>query len=461
MFYSIPENRPYSINPFTGEIMRLFEYHADNQVEKCLESSWSAYKIWSTTTLPQRSTALLQIANALENELESLSKCITEEMGKTLTESKAEIEKCVACLRFYADKGNEYLKPKESLKSKIKIGYRTESQGPVLAIMPWNFPFWQVVRVLAPALLLGNTIMLKHADNTPQCAIALEQLIESATGFPGLLTNVRIHHSHIERLIGDWRIRAVTLTGSEAAGRNVGMLAGKHLKKSVLELGGSDAFIVCKDADLALTIQNAVSSRLICNGQSCIAAKRFIVHQDIYEPFLAGFAQAMLAIKSGNPFYKETQLGPLTRPDLVAKLAIQVTQSLQKGAKAVIGTAPTPHESNFFATTILTNVAPGMPAFDEELFGPVAAIIKAKDEQQAVQLANHSKYGLGASIWTKDRALAAKLIPQIEAGSVFVNSIVRSDASLPFGGTKASGYGRELGMQGLMEFANIKTFSIS
>ena len=461
MFYKTPENRPFSINPFTGESLATFSYHADNQIEKTLESSWNAYKIWSNTTLPQRKTALLQIANRLEQELDTLSTLITLEMGKTIAESRAEVEKCVACLRYYAEQGAAFLAPKESLKSKVKTGWRVEAQGPLLAIMPWNFPLWQVVRVLAPALLLGNTIVLKHADNTPRCAEALEQLVESSTGFPWLLSNVRLHHSKIERLIGDWRIKAVTLTGSENAGRNVGMLAGKHLKKSVLELGGSDAFIVLKDADLTLTVKNAINSRLICNGQSCIAAKRFIIQQEIYDAFVECFVEGVRLVKSGDPLSAQTVLGPLARPDLAYHLSTQVAKSIHKGAQMIFGAMPDLKNSNFFSATVLTEVVPGMPAFDEELFGPVAALIKAKDEKVAVQLANHSKYGLGASVWTKDRALAAALIPQLEAGSVFINSIVRSDPSLPFGGIKASGYGRELGMQGVLEFANVKAYSLS
>jgi succinate-semialdehyde dehydrogenase/glutarate-semialdehyde dehydrogenase len=378
-------------------------------------------------------------------------------MGKLLTESQAEIEKCAWACEYYAEYAPQFL-ANEVIKSDASHSYVTlQPLGTVLAIMPWNFPFWQVFRFCAPALVAGNTILLKHASNVPQCALAIEQTLLNA-GFPqGVFRTLLVSLAQVAEIIADHRIHAVTLTGSEAAGRKVAECAGRYLKKTVLELGGSDPFIVLADANLEHVIPVAVQSRFINAGQSCIAAKRFILMEEIADEFVARFREELKSLRLGNPLDEQTTLAPLARLDLREGLHKLVSVSIQQGAIAVTGCQPMAEAGAYYAPSILDGVRPGMPAFDEEIFGPVAAIIRAGDEAEAVTMANISRYGLGGSIWSQDISRAEELALQLQCGAVFVNGLVKSDPRLPFGGVKCSGYGRELSWHGMREFVNQKT----
>jgi succinate-semialdehyde dehydrogenase/glutarate-semialdehyde dehydrogenase len=397
-------------------------------------------------------------SNQLEAGLAAVA--AASQMGKLINDARAEVEKCATVCDFYADNGAEFLADEviESDAGKSYVAYLP--LGTVLAVMPWNFPLWQVFRFAAPALVAGNTGVLKHASNVPQCALLIEEVFKLASFPENVFRSLMIRASQVKSVIEDSRVQAVTLTGSEPAGRQVAAAAGNSLKKSVLELGGSDAFIVLEDADLDLTVQNAVVSRFLNTGQSCIAAKRFIVVDAIAEDFVARFKAGVEALKAGDPMDESTTLAPMAREDLRDELHVQVADTLAAGAVAATGCEPIDGPGAFYKASILDRVEPGMRAYHEEFFGPVAIVIHARDEEDALRIANDSPYGLGGSVWTQDSSRGERLARQVESGCTFVNGMVKSDARLPFGGIKNSGYGRELSQHGIREFTNAKTIWI-
>ena len=448
------------INPATGEKVTEIPAWDSQQLETALAAVASASPLWRKTPLSERCLLMRKAADVLRSNKEKYAAIVTQEMGKLINDARAEVEKCATVCEFYADKGQEFLADEtiESDAGKSYVGYFP--LGTVLAVMPWNFPLWQVFRFAAPALIAGNTGVLKHASNVPQCALLIEDVFKDA-GFPqDVFRSLMIRASQVKAVIEDDRVHAVTLTGSEPAGRQVASTAGACLKKSVLELGGSDAFIVLEDADLDLTIQGAVISRYLNTGQSCIAAKRFIVVDAIAEDFVTRFKAAVDALKMGDPMDEATTLAPMAREDLRDELHEQVLDTLAAGAIAVTGCEAFGGVGAFYKASILDRVEPGMRAYHEELFGPVAIVIRARDEAEALSIANDSPYGLGGSVWTKNTDRGEMLARQVESGCTFVNGMVKSDARLPFGGIKNSGYGRELSKQGIREFTNAKTIWI-
>lgn len=446
-----------SINPATEELLGEFAEHGHEDVERALEASARVFQSWRKTTFAERGQLLRAIAVGLRRDKERLAGLITAEMGKPIVEAEAEIEKCAWCCDYFAENGQAFLVDRPVASGATESFVAHQPLGPVLAIMPWNFPFWQVLRFAAPALMAGNTALLKHASNVPQCALAIEQVIREAGAPDGLFQTLLLSSEHVGGVIDDDRVRAVTLTGSDVAGSKVAERSGRALKKTVLELGGSDPFIVLTDADLAATVANAVNARYQNTGQSCIAAKRFIVVDEMADEFVLRFVAAVAKLRVGDPTARETQVGPLARDDLSGGLEDQVQRSLRQGAVLATGGHRLERKGYFYQPTVLTEVRPGMPAFDEETFGPVAPVIRARDAAEAIELANRSPYGLGASIWSQAIEAAVKLAREIESGSVFINGLVASDPRLPFGGIKRSGYGRELGEYGIREFVNIKT----
>jgi len=450
-----------TINPTTGERLMTFGQWNDRQLEHALQEAAKATIGWQAASFSERARLFRNIAAELRANTAHYAELITLEMGKIIKEAYAEIEKCAWGCEFYAEHAERLLKDKK-IDSDSGLSYITYLPlGTVLAVMPWNFPFWQVFRFAAPNLMMGNTAVLKHASNVPQCALAIEALFHKA-GFPsGVFRTLMISAAQVEKVIADPRIHAVTLTGSEAAGRKVAAAAGVNLKKTVLELGGSDAFIVLADADLEQAATVGVASRFLNCGQSCIAAKRFILIGDIADEFLARFRQKAHTLRLGDPMQEDTQLGPMARADLRDQLLKQVTDSISQGAHIVLRGGPAAGPGFFYEPTIIDHVQPGMRAYQEELFGPVAIVIRAKDEADAIRIANDHRYGLGASIWTQDTKKGEQLARRIQSGMSFINGMVKSDPRLPFGGIKASGYGRELSTHGIREFANIKTIWIS
>ncbi|KFN51520.1 NAD-dependent succinate-semialdehyde dehydrogenase [Arenimonas composti] len=442
-------------DPWTGAVHRQ-PTHSDADIDTRLGAAAAAFPAWAALPLQARGAHLHAIAAALKAQRRELAALITAEMGKLTKEALAEIDKCAVACAFYADNAGRWLDD-EPVATDAKRSYvRYEPIGCVLAIMPWNFPFWQVFRFLAPALMAGNVAVLKHAVNVPRCADAIAAVL-AAAGLPaGVFGVLHIDNEQAARVIADRRVAAVTLTGSERAGRSVAATAGAHLKKCVMELGGSDPFVVLADADLDATIPVAVASRFGNAGQTCIAAKRFIVVDAIAGEFTRRFVEAAAALRTGDPRETSTGLAPMARPDLRDQLQRQVDASAAKGARVLLGGAPGDGATGYPAT-VLADTAPGMPAWDEELFGPVASIVRVADEDAAVQVANDTPYGLGASVWTRDPARGEALARRIAAGACFVNAIVRSDVRLPFGGTKISGFGRELAGHGIHEFMNIKS----
>ena len=446
-----------STNPANGLTSATFEAWTDSQTEDALAHVSRASVTWAGLSFEERSQYMRNLAQVIRAQRDILAGLITAEMGKLITESRAEVEKCAWVCEYYADNAAGFLANEvtESDAGRSYVAY--QPLGPVLAIMPWNFPLWQVMRFAAPALMAGNTGLLKHASNVPQCALALEKIFRDA-GFPEhVFRTLMITSAQTERVIADPRVKAVTLTGSCAAGRKVGAAAGMALKKCVLELGGSDAFIVLDDADLELAVKTAVTSRFVNAGQSCIAAKRFILTPGIAEGFVERFRAAVKALKPGDPMDESTTLAPLARPDLRDELHDQVERSVQAGAKVVTGCESIPGEGFFYQPSIIDHVTPDAPAYHEELFGPVAIVIRAKDEADAVRIANDSVFGLGGSVWTQNTERGERIALLVESGAVFVNGLVKSDPRLPFGGVKESGYGRELSVQGIREFVNVKT----
>jgi succinate-semialdehyde dehydrogenase/glutarate-semialdehyde dehydrogenase len=450
-----------SINPATEDVIAEYPEHSSAQIEQKLQIAEKAFRHWRGVSVSDRAIAMKRVAGILRKKRDELAKLMTAEVGKTIVASEGEIEKCAGACEYFADNAAEFLADRKVVSDASNSYVTFDPLGPVLAIMPWNFPFWQVIRFAAPALMAGNVGVLKHAPNVPGCALALENIFAEAGFPPGVFSSLLIlDNGAAERLVDHPMIRAVTLTGSERAGSAVAAAAGRALKKTVMELGGSDPFIVLGDADVEAVAAKAAEARCVNNGQSCIAAKRFIVEQKIANRFTDAMIGAMEGMKLGDPMDRATKIGPLARGDLLESLHGQVVRSTERGAKLRCGGRRRSGKGFFYEPTVLTEVRPGMAAFDEETFGPVAAIIRAADAKEAITLANQSRYGLGASIWTKDIELAQSLAREIESGSVFINEIVKSDARLPFGGIKRSGWGRELSAFGIQEFVNIRTIWI-
>jgi succinate-semialdehyde dehydrogenase/glutarate-semialdehyde dehydrogenase len=446
-----------SINPTTGAVLERFEAFDDRALDERLSRAAAAFRAWRATPLPERAAALRRLAALFAEERERHARLMVDEMGKTIVAARAELDKCAWACRYYADEGarmltDELVVPGEDQRSVIY-----QPLGVVLAIMPWNFPFWQVIRFAAPSLMAGNVGLLKHASNVPRCALALEELCRRA-GFPdGVFQTLLAETEAVAGLIADARVAAVTLTGSEGAGVAVAEQAGRHLKKVVLELGGSDPFVVLPSADLDEAVRVGVTARLLSNGQSCIAAKRFIVHEAVYERFTNGLCDGLRALRVGDPAREDTDVGPLATARARDGIVAQVERSVAMGARLLLGGTPMPGAGWFFAPGALADIPRGAPAFDEEVFGPVALLFRARDLDHAIAIANDSRYGLGAAAWTRDPDEAARLVDEVQAGSVFVNGMVVSDPRLPFGGVKRSGFGRELGVIGIRELVNVKT----
>ncbi|HMJ16684.1 MAG TPA: NAD-dependent succinate-semialdehyde dehydrogenase [Polyangiaceae bacterium] len=451
------ESRMRTVNPATGKLVREYEEHSPEQVERALDRARAAFATWHQATFVERGRLMEQVAAELRRQSADLAVLMAVEMGKPVVAGEREIEKCARVCEFYAEQAANMLRTELVPSDATESFVRFDPLGLVLAIMPWNFPFWQVFRFAAPALMAGNVGVLKHASNVPGCALAIEGVFEKAGFAPGVFTTLLVDAKSAAKWIAHPAISAVTLTGSEAAGRSVAATAGQHLKKAVLELGGSDAFIVLADADLERAAEHAAEARTINSGQSCIAAKRFIVERDVLNAFTERFVEHMRKLKVGDPRSRETDVGPLAREDLVTELHAQLRDSLAQGAELRLGGEPLKPPGYFYAPSVLARVTPGMRAFDEETFGPLAAVCAADDPDHALELANASRYGLGASVWTADRGLAKRLAGRLEAGVVFVNGVVQSDQRLPFGGVKASGFGRELSSFGIREFVNVKT----
>jgi succinate-semialdehyde dehydrogenase/glutarate-semialdehyde dehydrogenase len=445
-----------TLDPATGELVERFETATDAQVATALDAAGSAFAAWRRSSFTDRARVLGAIADALEAGAADLGALMALEMGKPLAQGRAEAEKCAWVCRYYADHAERLLEP-EARESDGSDSYvRFDPIGAVLAIMPWNFPFWQAFRFAAPALAAGNVVLLKHAPNTPRCALAIERLFADATDVP-VLQNLFLTNEQAAALLSDPRVRAVTLTGSSAAGRAVSATAGKHLKPSVMELGGSDPFIVLDDADVERAAEVGVTSRCLNSGQSCIAAKRFLVADAVYEEFRTAFAERMGAQKVGPPMAEATDIGPLARQDLRDQLARQVDAALDAGATETCRGEMPQGDGFYFPPMVLEGVTSEMAAYREELFGPVAVLYRTASDDEAIALANDTPYGLGASVWTSDRERSDRFVSQLDTGSIFVNGLVKSDPRLPFGGVKESGFGRELSREGIHEFVNAKT----
>jgi succinate-semialdehyde dehydrogenase/glutarate-semialdehyde dehydrogenase len=446
-----------TINPATGEVVKTFQALSDAEIEKKLQLAAAAFKAERTTPFATRAKRMLKAAEILERDKDKFAHLMTLEMGKPYKAAVAEAVKCTTACRYYAQNAERFLADELVETGAKKSFVRYLPIGPVLAVMPWNFPFWQVIRFAAPALMAGNVGLLKHASNVPQCALAIESILLEA-GFPeGVFQALLIGSGQVDALLNDPRVMAATLTGSEQAGIQVGVGAAKRIKKVVLELGGSDPFIVMPSADLDAAVKTAVEARVINNGQSCIAAKRFILAEPIAAEFERKFVQRMESLKIGDPFDEKTELGPLATADAVTSLDADVQKTLKAGAKLLTGGHPLKGKGNFYAPTVLTDIPKDSPAYGEELFGPVASIFRAKDQDEAIRIANDVRFGLGASAWTNDDKERERFINELEAGMVFINKMVASDPRIPFGGVKASGHGRELGALGIREFVNAKT----
>jgi len=446
-----------TVNPATGQVIKSFDPLSSADIEAKLQKAIETFATYRNVPFAQRAQWMLKAASILENEKEAFAKVMTTEMGKTLRSAVDEAAKCGWVCRYYAENAERFLAD-EVVETGAKQSYiRYQPLGPVLAVMPWNFPFWQVLRFAAPALMAGNVGLLKHASIVPQSALLIEDIFRRA-GFPdGAFQTLLIGSREVDKILGDPRVMAATLTGSEQAGIEVGIGAAKRIKKVVLELGGSDPFIVMPSANLETATAMAVKARIFNNGQSCIAAKRFIVAESIAEQFEKLFAQKMAELKVGDPFDESTEVGPLSTPDGVADLDRDVRKSVEAGAKILTGGKPLDRPGNFYAPTVLVNIPKDSPAYKEEMFGPVASVFRAKDINEAIRIANDSRFGLGASAWTNDAAEQRKFINELDAGMVFINRMVASDPRIPFGGVKWSGHGRELGAWGIREFTNIKT----
>jgi succinate-semialdehyde dehydrogenase/glutarate-semialdehyde dehydrogenase len=451
-----------TVNPFNNEPLETYPLMNASEIDLLLEQTTQTQARWRRSSFTERAQLLMRLAKAFETEQELLAQLMTREMGKPISQARQEIIKCAQCCRYYAEEGPRLLADRSVVSEARKSYVSFQSLGVILAVMPWNFPFWQVIRALVPNIMVGNGLILKHAANTTGCALAIEQLMRTAQAPDGLMRTVLADHQTVAHLIGDARIRGVTLTGSTPAGRDIAAQAGRFLKKSVLELGGSDAYVIFADVPVVETARACVEARLINSGQSCIAAKRFVVMAEIYDEFMAAFQSHMQAQVMGDPSRAQTTIGPLARRDLRDELHQQVMTAQTQGARVRLGgRLPELESGAFYAPTILTDVSAENPVYNQELFGPVAQIFKVTSEEQALQLANDSPFGLGAAIWTQDLAKGEKIARDVlNAGCCFVNEAVKSDMRLPFGGVKNSGYGRELGEYGLTEFSHIKTVYI-
>jgi acyl-CoA reductase-like NAD-dependent aldehyde dehydrogenase len=450
-------SRIVTVDPSNGSVLETLDYHSAAEIERRLASASQAAASWRAASLGERAGLLRAVAGQLRDRREMLAVTAVREMGKPIVQARAEVEKCASCCDYFAQHAGEMLADRDAPSNATRSYVAFRPLGVVLAIMPWNFPYWQVFRAVAPALMAGNAIVLKHAENTTRCALEIERIFADAGAPAGLFSIVLLSNDDTDALIGDDRIAAVTLTGSERAGIAVASAAARVLKKCVLELGGSDAFVVLHDADLELTVAKAVDARFQNNGQSCIAAKRFIVDGAVYDAFLDRFTTATRARVVGNPLDEATQIGPMARADLRDAIHRQVRATLDGGARLVTGGAKIDRPGFFYQPTIVAEVTPGMPMFEEEVFGPATAVVRARDDEDALRLANASSFGLGGSIWTRDVERAQALAPRLEVGCAFINGIVASDPRLPFGGIKKSGYGRELSAFGIHEFVNIQT----
>ncbi len=446
-----------TVNPATGEELKTFEALTDEQVDEKIGRAYETFLEWRETSFAERSRLLTRAAEILEEEAEQFGRTMTTEMGKTLAAAIAEANKCARGCRYYAENAERFLADEQIELEGARTYVRYEALGPVLAVMPWNFPFWQVFRFAAPALMAGNVGLLKHASNVPQCALAIEDVFRRA-GYPeGAFQTLLIGSDKVQRVIDDPRVRAATLTGSEGAGRQVGSEAGENIKPSVLELGGSDPFIVMPSADLEKAVSTAVTSRTLNNGQSCINAKRIILHEEIADEFERRFVEGMAALKVGDPMDEETEMGPLATPQILEDVDSQVKKSVEAGARVLTGGKPVDGPGNFYPPTVITDVPEDSPAYREEIFGPAASLFRARDVDDAIRIANDTSFGLSSSAWTNDPDEQERFVNEIEAGMVYVNRMTESTPEIPFGGAKNSGYGRELSHFGIREFTNIKT----
>ncbi|MFT5158146.1 MAG: succinate-semialdehyde dehydrogenase/glutarate-semialdehyde dehydrogenase [Bacteroidia bacterium] len=440
-----------SVNPATNQVVGTYQEETETVLLKKLDLAQEVFTSWRKSDLAHRCELLKKAGQILRDNVEEYAQMITAEMGKPIAESRGEVNKCAWVCDYYAENAADFLQDEIIVTDAYKSYVAHQPMGCVFAIMPWNFPFWQVFRFAAPTLTAGNTGMLKHAPNVFGCALLIEDVFTKA-GYPkGVFQNIIVHHNQTETIIGHSAIKAVTLTGSEGAGIAVAEIAGRNLKKSLLELGGNNAFIVLKDANLDQAVRTAVVARMLNCGQSCIAAKRFILVDEIYDDFVARFTDAVREMKMGDPLAQDTKLGPMARIDLATQLQAQVTRSIEIGAQLLLGGK---QDECFHEATILGNVQPGMPAFDEETFGPLAAMIRVQSAEEAFKLAEQSRFGLGCTVCTTDLDYAMSMASEISDGAFFVNELVKSDPRLPFGGTKKSGYGRELSKDGMMEFVN-------
>ena len=450
-----------SINPTTGETLKTFTALNETQIEEKLQRAANTFQLYRRTPFAERELPMFRAAEILEADKQELARLMTTEMGKPIKSAVQEAEKCALVCRYYADNARRHLADQMVETNATRSFVQFQPLGPVLAVMPWNFPFWQVFRFAAPALMAGNVGLLKHASNVPQCALAIEDIFLRA-GFPaGAFQTLLIGSDAVEKILNDKRIVAATLTGSEPAGRSVASIAGKQIKKTVLELGGSDPFIVMPSADLDQAVTTAVKARTINNGQSCIAAKRFIIASEIYEAFERKFVAEMRGLRVGDPMQESTDIGPLATPQILKDLDEQVKKAVASGARVLTGGKQPERSGNFYEPTVLTNISEKSPVYCEEVFGPVALLFRVETTEQAIQLANATTFGLGAAAWTNDPEEQTRFIDELEAGCVFVNGMVASDPRLPFGGVKNSGYGRELGEFGIREFVNVKTVWIN
>ena len=450
-----------TVNPTTGETLKTFGGLTDEELNQKLQRAVEAFRSHRLTTFAERERKMLHAAEILESEKNELGKLITIEMGKPIKASIAEVEKCAWVCRYYAETAKHHLADEVIETNATKSYVHFQPIGPVLAVMPWNFPFWQVFRFAAPALMAGNVGLLKHSSNVPQCAIAIEDIFRKAGFHPGVFQTLLIGSDKVEAVLTDRRVVAATLTGSEPAGRSVASIAGKEIKKTVLELGGSDPFIVMPSADLQEAVHMGVKARTINNGQSCIAAKRFIVATEIYHEFETAFVREMRALRIGDPLDETTDIGPLATEQILKDLDLQVRKSASAGARILLGGNQLERPGNFYEPTVLAGIPHHAPTYCEEVFGPVALLFRVNNIDEAIQLANDTPFGLGAAAWTHDHEERTRFIAELEAGCVFINGMVASDPRLPFGGVKHSGYGRELGEFGIREFVNIKTVWIN
>jgi succinate-semialdehyde dehydrogenase/glutarate-semialdehyde dehydrogenase len=450
-----------TVNPATGETIKTFVTATAREIDDALTRAVEAFRKHRLLPFAERSKLMTAAAEILETEKEKFGRLMTIEMGKPIGAAIAEAEKCASACRYYAEHAEAFLADEQADVRDGKAWVSFQPLGVVLAVMPWNFPFWQVFRFAAPALMAGNVGILKHASNVPQCALAIEEVFRRAGFAEGVFQTLLIESAEVAKVIGDPRIAAVTLTGSEGAGRAVASAAGSNLKKSVIELGGSDPFIVMPSADLPTAVETAVTARMINNGQSCIAAKRFIIHEKIYDDFMRGFVQRVSSLRVGDPLDPVTQLGPLATGQIRDDLAKQVDATVAAGAKVMTGGKPIDQPGYYYAPTVLAEIPPASPGENEELFGPVASVWKVANVGDAIARANSTTFGLGASAWTNDAAERDELVRDLEAGLVFINGMVASEPALPFGGVKHSGYGRELGVFGIREFVNIKSVKLA